>query len=285
MPAANNYKKKKKSTRTRKKGGRKRTYRKSILGLSFTKKEINYLISFLLGAVVVFSLVYGRRLFVLTSLYSSSFSVNKSELVGIDISYYQGAFQWDDLTVQSVPTHSTSIEGQKVSFIIAKATEGESKVDKRYSINKKNAKKKSMAFGAYHYFKPNSSVKKQAQNFLKNSSLGVGNIIPVLDVEEHGHLSATELQDRVLEWLSIVEKYYGKTPMIYSNLGFYTKYFSGVKFKRYPFWIAAYSRNPKAISNVKIWQCTDMSRVKGIKNKVDLDIFLGNKDEFKKLLL
>lgn len=273
--------------RRRGKKSKRRRYsrrRKSILSLLGLTRKRRRLISNLLVCLLVFvTLIYGRQYFNLSRFSGPRGDFRLTSLVGIDVSHYQGNIEWNKLTVKSLPFDAHA--SHSVGFVIAKASEGKDVADSRYAVYKSSAIKHNIPFGAYHYFKPNTSSVLQASFFMKRAQLSSGNIVPVLDVEEHGRLSVQELQKRVLEWLGIVESYYGRTPIIYCNLSYYTKYFSGPKFKRYPFWIASYSRRPKNIDNAVLWQCSDRGRVDGIKSKVDIDIYLKDEDSFSRLLL
>lgn len=55
------------------------------------------------------------------------------EIHGIDISHYQGHIDWREL-------QDATIQGYPVRFVIMKATEGSSRVDKNFSANFYNAR-------------------------------------------------------------------------------------------------------------------------------------------------
>ena len=75
------------------------------------------------------------------------------------------------------------------------------------------------------------------------------------------------------EWLSLVEKRTGMRPIIYTPLHFYRTKFKA-EFKDYKFWVAAYSRKPKCLNDVRIvhWQFSDKANIPGTKEKVDLSV-------------
>lgn len=238
-------------------------------------------------AVALATLFFGaKKLF--SRIDTGHYKLPEAEVIGIDLSHYQDRIKWDQLHFNyDIITRELKRDGagkRDIDFIIAKATEGMTTADTHYRSFRSQAKRHGYIFGAYHYFKPNLSPARQAANFIKVAALLPGDILPILDVEEQGKLSATELQNAVLEWLEAVEKEYECTPILYCNLKYYSQYFTSSKFRKYPIWIASYSRNPVYVNYV-LWQQTDSGTVGGINQKVDINVFNGKKKEFKTLLI
>lgn len=238
-------------------------------------------------AVALALLVFGAKK-IFPRIDTGHYKLPEADVIGIDISHYQGRIKWDEMRFNyDILTRELKRDGagkRDIDFIIAKATEGVTTSDTHYRNFRGQAKRHGFIFGAYHYFKPNLSASKQAANFITVAALLPGDILPILDVEEQGKLSATELQDAVLEWLEAVEKEYGCAPVLYCNLKYYSQYFTSSKFRRYPVWIASYSRIPVYVNYV-LWQQTDSGIVGGINQKVDINVFNGKKKEFKTLLI
>jgi lysozyme len=198
---------------------------------------------------------------------------------GIDVSRYQGAIDWEEVKAME-------IKNVKIGFSFIKATEGADDEDKRFSRNWKEAKKAGMARGAYHFFNPYRSGKEQAQNFIETVVLSSGDLPPVLDVEQMGSVTKQQLQQRIDDWLQLVEAHYQVKPIIYTGADFYTNYLSG-RFDAYPLWVAHYlvKDKPRVNREWNFWQHNETGRVNGIATKVDFNVFNGDSTAFKKLLL
>lgn len=198
---------------------------------------------------------------------------------GIDVSRYQGAIDWEEVKAME-------IKNVKIGFSFIKATEGADDEDKRFSRNWKEAKKTGVTRGAYHFFNPYRSGKEQAQNFIETVVLSKGDLPPVLDVEQVGSTSKLQLQQRVEDWLQMVETHYGVKPIIYTGADFYTYNLAG-RFDAYPLWVAHYlvKDKPRVNREWQFWQHNETGRVNGIINKVDFNVFNGDSAAFKKLLL
>lgn len=182
---------------------------------------------------------------------------------GIDISRYQGRIDWDVLF-----QHSDSL----VAFVFCKATEGIHHLDPKWKSNLKALRDRNIPVGAYHFFKPNISAKKQAHHFLKHYQPESNDLPPVIDVEEDGE-SAAELRENVKIWMKIVQEATGRRPIIYTNYFMFANTFQQ-HFKTDHFWIANYSDHPERLGDPRIlyWQYTDQGKVPGIESSVDLNM-------------
>lgn len=204
---------------------------------------------------------------------------HQDNLVGIDISHYQGNINWEKLD---------SVENLKpVDFVFIRATYGASKIDSKFGINWENANNKSLTKGAYHYYRPNENSTMQAKNFIKNVSLAKGDFPPVLDIEKVSDIqSIKQLKDGILNWLTIIEKHYGVKPIIYTGEFYYSSYLSNKPFSDYTLWIANYNyclTNER--KNWHFWQFTTKGKVGGINDYVDVNIFKGTKDNLNEILI
>ncbi|MBR3456171.1 MAG: glycoside hydrolase family 25 protein [Bacteroidaceae bacterium] len=192
---------------------------------------------------------------------------------GIDISHYQDEIDWDLL-------RNATVKDSPLMFIFVKATEGVGMLDENFIQNFYYARQNSIMRGAYHYFKPQSSVDKQARFFCKCVQLEEDDLPPVLDVEEDGGLSKEQLQKAVLKWLKIVEKHYGVKPILYCSYSFRRDILTAKEFDDYPLWIANYYVDKLSYKgDWKFWQHTDFGRVAGIKGNVDVNLFNGSREE------
>ena len=202
------------------------------------------------------------------------------EIHGIDISHYQGKIDWDKL-------RDGEIEGCPLRFIMIKATEGSSKLDKKFADNFYQARENGYIRGAYHFWSNKSSARSQAYYFLENVHLQEGDLPPVLDVEHKPKDKSVEnFQQDILTWLHIVEDRYHVKPILYTYYKFKEKYLSTPVFQDYPYWIAHYYVDKIEYQGEwKFWQHTDAGRLPGIKGDVDFDIYNGSYYDLKKLTI
>lgn len=207
-------------------------------------------------------------------VYPEGFSIH-----GIDISHHQGEIDWKRL-------RSATVDGQSVSFIFIKATEGQDFLDENFNDNFYQSREYGFLRGAYHYFKPNVSATAQAKYFLKQVHLEEGDLPPVLDIEETGQLSPGQLRTAALTWLRAVEHHYGVPPILYTNYKFRRDYLNTPEFEHYPYWIAHYYvRSLTYRGSWRFWQHTDCGRLDGIREKVDLNIYRGSMYELRRLCI
>lgn len=198
---------------------------------------------------------------------------------GIDVSSYQGAIYWPGVKQMKADTSS-------LSFAFIKATEGLNDVDKRFAYNWDEARKAGLVRGAYHYFLATKSGKKQAENFLKNVPLLPGDLPPVVDIEKLHRVPRPLMRKRLQEWLDAVEQATGRKPIIYTFADFYEKEL-GSAFNAYPLWVAHYFQpeRPRINRPWSFWQHSDQGQVSGITMRVDFNVFSGNGEALKQLLL
>lgn len=240
----------------------------------------SYILWSLLVLVVVIYCIFFYRTFVTPysfrwkALYGTTIYPD-GKVRGIDISHYQDNIDWDRL-------RNALIKDTPIRFMFVKATEGADIIDENFNLNFYNARKCELIRGAYHFFSTKSPAAKQARLFCKIVQLEDDDLPPVLDVENIGDLTPAQLQKAVLEWMDIVEKHYGVTPMLYTSYKFKTSYLNTPAFDKYPYWIAHYYVNELEYKGEwAFWQHTDAGRIDGIKGYVDVDLFNG---DYKKLL-
>ena len=260
---------KKRSTRSRKKS-------KSIWYYVNPRHWKAWAVWMVLGAIavgyVLFFYIYfvGPYSFRWKALYGDIKYPDGYEIHGIDISHYQGEVKWEKV-------RNASINNCPIRFIFIKATEGSNVMDSYFNDNFYQAKANGFIRGAYHFFSPKSSGKEQARYFIRQVHLEEGDLPPVLDIETVGTLKPLQIKKEVLDWLSTVEAHYGVKPIIYTNYKFKLDYLSDEIFDPYPYWIAHYYVDKvKYKGPWRIWQHTDLGRIDGIKENVDLNIYNGS---------
>ncbi len=201
------------------------------------------------------------------------------EMHGIDVSKHQGVISWKDVKEMKV-------QEVQIGFAFIKATEGIGRIDEQFRRNWFNAQKAGITRGAYHFFIASKSGKAQAENFLETAHLQKGDLYPVLDVEQTHGTSTANLQQRVADWLDMVEAKYKVKPIIYTNADFYKNFLAG-RFDDYPLWVAHYlvKDKPRINRNWYFWQHSETGHVNGIESFVDFNVFRGDSIDLKKLLL
>lgn len=205
-------------------------------------------------------------------------SRHDTKLVGFDVSEYQEKIEWEKIN---------TIEDEfPLSFVFIRATAGSNKIDARYKENWKAAKEHYFVRGAYHYYRPNENSIAQADHFIKNVRLRKGDLPPVLDIEKlPRNQSIDSLKVGLRRWLKRVEKHYKVKPIIYSGQSYYTDFLKD-EFKEYPLWIANYNFFVERIQNDwLLWQFTEKAKISGIEGLVDVNVFNGNKEDLKALMI
>lgn len=231
------------------------------------KKNLKYLWYFLLpvgiGAFFIFR--YLKETQRETATHFSKIIPKGYASVGIDVSHHQGAIDWEELMINR---HFDTI----IDFVYCKVTEGTDHLDSQYDANRKWLNDFGIYNGAYHYFKPKSLPRPQAEHFLAHWKKRDIDLPPVIDVEEEG-FSDDDLVAKMKIWMEEVEKASGMRPVIYTSLNFYETKFRG-KFPGYQFWIAAYSRIPEYMFDPEVihWQFTESANLPGTEEPVDINV-------------
>ena len=199
-------------------------------------------------------------------------------LEGIDVSHWQGTITWSKVAAA----------GKK--FAIIKATESTTYVDPVYATNHAAAKAAGLWTGAYHFARPSLAANDailEADHFAAVANLGVGDLIPALDLEDAGGLSVANLQTWVTTFLGEVTAKVGIRPMIYTSPSFWSKYMGNSRaladagYKT--LWVAHWGVTSPTVPASNwgghgwtFWQYTSDGSVPGITGRVDLDRFNGS---------
>lgn len=205
-------------------------------------------------------------------------SRHRDKVFGIDVSHYQGWIKWDSIE---------RVKGDfPLDFVFIRATAGADGNDTQFKNNWRNAKPSGLIRGAYHYYRPDENSILQANNFIKTVNLGKGDLPPVLDIERvPGRQNLDSLKSGLKKWLAKVEGHYGVKPIIYSGESFYTDFLKE-EFTGYNLWIANYSFFEDEIRKEWLfWQFTDKGAVNGINGDVDVNIYNGNLNTLKEMVI
>lgn len=185
---------------------------------------------------------------------------------GLDLSGHNGDIDFDE------------VKRAGYSFVILKASEGVSFVDKSFHKNYAAAREAGLKVGAYHFFRFDCDGRLQANHFL-NTVRDMTFDFPLgLDVEESGN---PEWRDKRLiikslrEAISHIELRNYNT-MIYTNKSGYRKFIDG-EFADIPLWICSFS-DPPGPDSWYLWQYTHRGSVPGVKGHVDINILSPRTD-------
>ena len=185
---------------------------------------------------------------------------------GIDLSHYQGSVFWE-----------TVGENSKMAYVYLKATEGGDKIDDKYIDNIMLAHRYGMKVGSYHFFRPQTDLRKQLNNFMAQCRPGDQDLVPMIDVETKAGLSTEEFQDSLLTFLKMVEDAYKQKPLVYTFANFYDHNLLG-KLDAYRLMIAQYTTREPVLADerdITMWQYTGKGRINGINSYVDKSRFMG----------
>jgi GH25 family lysozyme M1 (1,4-beta-N-acetylmuramidase) len=179
---------------------------------------------------------------------------------GVDVSVYQGSFDWPAAHVQ---------------FGYARISDGTGYVDPTFDSNWANMKSAGVLRGAYQFFEPSEDETAQAN--LMVSKVGraqAGDLPPMIDVEVTDGVGGSTIGAKVLHWLQIVEAGTGRHPIIYTGSYFWEDNV-GTNLASYPIWIAAYGPSCPSLpadgwSNWTMWQYSDGG------GSLDHDVFNGS---------
>ena len=149
---------------------------------------------------------------------------------GVDVSSYQGAFDWD------------AAKRKGAAFGIAKATEGLTIRDSRFVRNWGELKRTGLVRGAYHFGHPRNDPVAEAEFFYSvvGPLLEPGDLV-VLDHEASDGTSAEHCAAWARAFTAHLELHAGRAPVVYTFLSF-AQEGRCAGLGGYPLWIADPSR-------------------------------------------
>lgn len=185
---------------------------------------------------------------------------------GVDVSYYQGNFNW---------------AGAGVQFGAARISDGTGFIDPDFASNWSKMKAAGVIRSAYQFFEPGENEVSQANLVIsKVGKLGAGDLPVMLDIEVTGGQSPGTIRARAQHWLDLVEAGTGKRPFVYSY-GSFLETNLGSGFGKYPLWIANYGPTcpsvPSGWTNWVVWQYSDGG------GHLDHDVYNGSLAQLKAL--
>ena len=230
------------------------------------------------GGKSVSSLYGVAEVYAAVGLFRTAAASNYVE--GVDVSKWQGDINWP------------MVRAAGKRFAIAKATEGIGYKDGKYDANKVGAMSNGIAFGAYHFARPdlngtNTEAVGEADWFVDTAGYEPGMIVPTLDLEVSGGKSDAALISWVKSWVGRVYERLGVKPMIYASPSFWannmgnTSWFADNGYD--VLWVAHWGTPSPSVPGSNwggkswtFWQYTSEGIVPGITGRVDLDRYRLN---------
>jgi lysozyme len=199
--------------------------------------------------------------------------------LGTDISFWNGKMDFAKMVAAGA------------SFVYVKASE--LYADSKFSTYWPAAKAAGLIRGAYHYLNFYGSELDQAKLFCALLANDVGELPPVLDLEDnpslHG-LTADIVRGKVWNFLTAVEKATGKVPMLYCGYYYWKQWGdTNAGWTKYLFWLAwyaseSYIKVPAPWTKWTFWQYTGNGPGPQYGSQglsMDMDYFNGTVDELR----
>lgn len=210
-------------------------------------------------------------------------------VLGIDVSNHNPRIDWQ------------AVKNANISFAFARATEGKTFVDRKFTTNWSGMKEAGIIRGAYHFFRASKTAEEQVDNFLRvvDDVLESGDLPPVVDLEawpkntvgkEWRNISLEKRINLAKTWLEKIEQATAKKPIIYTSQSFWQEFMNdSQEFIDYPLWVAHYTSrgNPNVPAHnwggkgYTFWQHTDRGSLAGVSGSVDRNRF---KNSFQELV-
>lgn len=177
-----------------------------------------------------------------------------------------------DLSAHNGDVDFEAVRRAGYGFVMLKATEGQSFVDRRFDENYAAAREAGLLVGAYHFFRFDCDGRVQANHFLITIKDKEFDFPLTLDIEESGNPSGHENEEVVSTLKAAINhlELRGHDVMLYTNKGGYRKFVSA-NFPDYPLWICSFT-DPPGPANWYMWQYTHRGHTEGVDGKVDINI-------------
>ncbi len=192
---------------------------------------------------------------------------------GIDVSYAQGAIDWE------------KVKESGVEFAMLRSSRGAlsdtrpAAEDTTFQYNVTEATRVGLNVGVYHYLYAQtvSEAKKEAKFFIQTISPYQITYPVVLDIEEQsqaklGKSQVTKIVKAFLDEVSAAGYY----AMLYSNKTWLTQYLDISQLSDYEIWLAQWNTVPTYKGEFGMWQYSCKGIVSGIDGYVDLNLSYKN---------
>lgn len=189
---------------------------------------------------------------------------------GIDVSRHNGMMNLD------------AAREDGIEFIFIKASEGMNLRDPNFRLNYEKASHAGMKIGAYHFFRFDADGFAQARNFLQAVGDRPLDLDMVIDVETAGNpeVPMGEVRRRLRD---MTEYLYlcGRRVIFYTNRENYEIVRDAIPGA--PLWICSFNRIPIDAEWI-FWQYDHHGKVAGIRGDVDLNTFVGSREDWERYL-
>lgn len=199
---------------------------------------------------------------------------------GIDVARFQDKIDW------------RRVKQAGIQFAFIKATEGGDRLDPMFARNWNGASNARILRGAYHFYYFCTPPEVQARWFIRNVPKGRGNLPPVLDMEWNPYSPTctkrppgAEVRRQARVFMDIVERHYGQRPIIYTTVEFYRQ--TGIGQLNEEFWLRSTAKTLKRTypgQRWAFWQYTGTGVVPGVTGNVDINVFAGNRNTWRRWL-
>lgn len=200
---------------------------------------------------------------------------------GTDASKYQRSVDW------------AAARDSGISFAFLKATEGGDMADEYFAEHWRGTREAGIPRSAYHFYYFCRSAREQAEWFIKNVPRDSSALPHVLDMEWN-HLSPScrlrpspdVVQAEMRVFLTMIERHYGKRPIIYTSVDFYHDNRLS-EFKGYQWWLRSVADHPSQRypgQEFLFWQYTGTGIVPGIRGDADINVFNGSERQWREWL-
>lgn len=222
------------------------------------------------------SRIYGHRFRDAKPINFGKVSPRSYAVHGVDVSRWQGEIDWAKLRTQGA------------NFAYIKATDGGDHLDPMFRTNWRRAKEAGLKRGAYHFFYWCRVASEQASWFIRNVPRDPDALPPVIDVEWNSESSCKrrpspeKVREKMQVFMDMLERHYGKRPIIYTAPDFYADNLRGA-FQNHPFWLRAVAQHPSKVYPGRkwlFWQYSGSGLSHGVEGKIDLNVFHGSEDEW-----
>lgn len=204
---------------------------------------------------------------------------NQFPIHGIDVSRWQRDIDW----------HAVRRAGVKFAWI--KSTEGADHLDPKFRQNWDGAKAAGVPRGAYHFVFWCRTPHEQMQWMFRNVPVDRQALPPVLDIEFtptskncKRKLQRHEAIPEIRTMLAMMERHFGKRPVVYVTVDFYEQLLAPGELNDYDLWVRSTKYEPQVHYPGRkwaFWQYQSDGFSPGIKGKIDKNVFYGSREQWR----
>lgn len=201
-------------------------------------------------------------------------NVDKYPIKGIDVSGHNSITDWN------------AVAQSGITFVYIKASEGASYTNPHFHHQYTGARKAGLMVGCYHFFRKNRDGVAQASHFIASVARLQLDLPLVVDVEDwNGDRGIDEAttRRRLTDMVSTLERH-GFKVMIYTNGDGHKAYYLPA-LDGHDLWLSSFNE-PEKMQHVghRIQQYSHWGTIDGVEGDVDLNVFMGSKQEWNQWL-